>query len=265
MNQFTPFLIFVLFSNALLCQQNVTNIQSHSSNCTFVEGGIVRTDTTQKNISLVFTGHEFADGADTIIKQLNKHDIKANFFFTGDFYRNPEFERIITKLIEDGHYLGAHSDKHLLYCDWNKRDSTLVSEEKFNADIENNYQEMNRFGIDKERAKLYMPPYEWYNLQIVKWSNEIGLTIVNYTPGTYSNADYTIPSMGKQYRSSDFIFTKILEYESNQPNGLNGFILLTHIGTHPDRTDKFYFRLDELLSILLSKGYSFRRLDELIN
>ncbi|MFZ4621856.1 MAG: glycoside hydrolase family 9 protein, partial [Bacteroidota bacterium] len=58
-------------------------------------GGIIRMDTTKKEIYLVFTGHEFADGSETITSVLSKHKIKASFFFTGDFYRTGRFTSLI--------------------------------------------------------------------------------------------------------------------------------------------------------------------------
>ncbi len=39
----------------------------------------------------------------------------------------------------------------------------------------------------------------WYNAQISAWTAERGLTLVNFTPGTRSNADYTTPDMGDRY------------------------------------------------------------------
>ena len=159
----------------------------------------------------------------------------------------------------NGHYLGAHSDKHLLYCTWENRDSLLVTKEEFRHDVMNNYSAMAKFGITKEEARYFMPPYEWYNTAVSKWSNEIGLQIINFTPGTTSNADYTIPTMAN-YVSSDSIFARILRFESTQKNGLNGFLLLSHIGTDEQRTDKFYNKLDELITELKSRGYSFGRL-----
>lgn len=222
-------------------------------------GGIVRFDTTQKNIYLVFTGHEYADGADVIIAALRKHSAKASFFFTGDFYRNRNFVPAIRQLHTDVHYLGAHSDKHLLYCTWEKRDSLLVTKEELTDDILNNYAAMKTFGISKKDAPYFMPPYEWYNQQISDWVAEFGLQIVNFTPGTSSNADYTTPEM-PNYISSDSIYARILRYESTRSAGLNGFILLVHIGTSERRTDKFYSHLDRLMAELLRRGYSFRRL-----
>jgi endoglucanase len=225
-------------------------------------GGIIRADKNQKLISLVFTGHEFADGGETIRAALKHHGIKASFFFTGDFYRNPRFGTLIAHLIDDGHYLGAHSDRHLLYCSWEKRDSLLVSKTEFFNDLANNYIELDRFCIARENALYFMPPYEWYNEQISAWCREFGLTLINFTPGTSSNADYTTPDMGRQYVSSDTIYHRILRYEETHKDGLNGFILLLHIGTHPGRTDKFHSKLDALLTELEQRGYRFARIDE---
>lgn len=220
-------------------------------------GGLERMDTTTKNIYLSFTGGDYNDGGWAIHRTLKKNKLKAHFFFTGGFYRNRENTRLVKKLIRKGHYLGAHSDQHLLYAAWENRDSLLVSKEEFTTDLLKNYQEMDAFGIPKEDALFFMPPYEWYNQQISDWTKEMGLILINFSPGTRSNADYTTPDMGERYISSDRIYRSIMDYEQNSSNGLNGFILLIHIGTHPSRTDKFYFQLPQLLEELKQKGYSF--------
>nr|WP_231583583.1 polysaccharide deacetylase family protein [Rufibacter radiotolerans] len=193
---------------------------------------------------------------------LRKHRVKAAFFLTGDFYRNPAFAPVIKGLKQDGHYLGAHSDKHLLYTDWQKRDSLLVTKGQFTVDLFANYVEMERFGITEQEAPFYLPPYEWYNQQIADWTKELGLTLLNYTLGTLSHADYTYPSLGKQYRSSQVILDSIMDWEQKDPQGLNGFLLLLHLGTDPRRTDKFYFKLDTLLTELEKRGYRFVSLPE---
>lgn len=230
---------------------------------TVLYGGVVRGDVRLKRIALVFTGHEFADGGEVISETLKSQKVKGSFFFTGDFYRNPDFGRLVRKLKSCGHYLGAHSDQHLLYCDWTKRDSLLVSRTEFLNDLKANYAEMEKFGIRKERALYFLPPYEWYNDSVSLWSREAGLKLVNFTPGTRSNADYTTPEM-KNYRSSREILKSITDYEVKDKNGLNGFILLVHIGVSPARTDKFYQHLEKLIRELKSKSYTFVRIDQLL-
>ncbi|MEJ7671938.1 MAG: hypothetical protein WKF59_04350 [Chitinophagaceae bacterium] len=79
------------------------------------------------------------------------------------------------------------------------------------------------------------------------------MQLINYSPGTKSTADYTTPDM-KNYRSSEEIYQSILDKEEKDVNGLNGFILLIHFGTDPKRTDKFYNRLDELITCVEEKG-----------
>ena len=226
-------------------------------------GAIIRGDTAQKKIALVFTGDEFADGGDFIIQTLQKEKIKASFFFTGNFYRSESFKKIVQQLKKDGNFLGPHSDKHLLYCDWIKRDSLLVSHEQFKKDLLQNYSEMNKHGVKKNQAAYFLPPYEWYNDTIAKWTEELDLQLINFTPGTRSTADYTTPGM-KNYRSSEEIYQSIINYEQSAPSGLNGFILLIHIGTDPKRTDKFYRRLPELIKHLKTENYQFQRIDQLL-
>ena len=121
---------------------------------------------------------------------------------------------------------------------------------------------MEAFGIKKKEAIFFMPPYEWYNQQISNWTDELGLILINYTPGTRSSADYTTPDMGKRYIGSQEIYERILSFESTTSSGLNGFILLIHIGTAPERTDKFYYRLEDLITELENRDYQFKQLTE---
>jgi len=248
----------------LLLPLHTANSQTGGSPYLLLYGAIVRGDTSNPELALVFTGDEFANGGIHIASILSEHDVKGSFFFTGKFYRNPEFENLIQALLEGEHYMGAHSDQHLLYCTWENRDSLLVSQKQFNDDLLDNYNAMRTFGIAREDAPFFLPPYEWYNDSIAKWTRTMGLQLVNFTQGTLSHADYTVPRTSG-YRSSEEIFRSILEYETSASDGLNGFILLTHIGTDPERTDKFYLYLEKLIEELKVQGYRFKRIDELLN
>lgn len=229
----------------------------------YSRGAVIRGDSTQKNIALIFTGHEFAEGGEFILKTLRQEKINASFFFTGDFYRNKKFKKLIQSLRINGNYLGSHSDKHLLYCDWKKRDSLLVSKKQFQFDLADSYTAMSRHGIKINQAALFLPPYEWYNDSIAGWTSELKLQLINYTLGTLSHADYTTDNE-KAYRSNNVIYNSIINYEQSHASGLNGFLLLMHIGAGPLRTEKFYHQLPQLISYLKSKGYRFLRVDEIL-
>jgi endoglucanase len=251
------FLVLLLLS--VLPAISQTGRSSHQ----LFHGAVVRGDTSKAELALVFTGDEYADGGVHIAHILKQYGIEASFFLTGKFYRNAEFEDLIQVLVKGGHYLGAHSDQHLLYCDWVNRDSLLVTQKQFRDDLQDNYKAMVSFGIKEEDALFFLPPYEWYNDSISSWTQAMGLQLINHTHGTLSHADYTVPGT-RAYRSSNEIYQSILDYETSVSNGLNGFILLSHIGTAPERTDKFYFYLEKLLKELKSRGYRFKGIEELL-
>src|ERR1700752_2646562 len=67
------------------------------------QGAIVRGDLSKKEIALVLTGDEFADGGDVIRAVLYKRNVRASFFLTGNFYANPAFRSLIDGLKKDSH------------------------------------------------------------------------------------------------------------------------------------------------------------------
>ncbi|NPV84056.1 MAG: polysaccharide deacetylase family protein, partial [Candidatus Aminicenantes bacterium] len=247
-------LVILAFLSVLLSAQDLT----------YVQGGVVRGPVDGKRVALVFTADSYGEGGEYILAELERKGIKASFFLTGNFLRRPEFRSLVEEMVKGGHYVGPHSDRHLLYCDWQDRQKTLVTGEEFLADLEANYEELARFGVDRSRARFFMPPYEWYNQQIVDWAATAGAIIVSFTPGLMTNADYTTPDM-PGYRSSEKIYRQLLDYEASSASGLNGFIILVHLGVAPDRTDLFYFWLGRLIDDLRERGYSPVRIDELLS
>jgi len=221
------------------------------------DDGIIRTDPSVRHIDFVFTAADKADGADRIISTLRKYNIKGGFFFTGEFFEL--YPDVVRRLVSEGHYVGSHSYGHLLYAPWGKRDSLLVTRQEFEEDMFKSYKVLREFGITD--APYFIPPYEHYNATISSWARQLGLQVINYTPGTLTNGDYTTPGMSR-YFSSKEILGKIREYERTDPDGLNGHIMLIHFGTDPSRTDKFYDKLPGLIRELRRKGYSFTPLKD---
>ena len=233
------------------------HLTTQPDNNIYQDGGIIRTDPSVKHIDFVFTAADKADGAERIISTLRKYNIKGGFFFTGEFFEM--YPDVVRRLVSEGHYVGSHSYGHLLYAPWGNRDSLLVTKQEFEEDIFKSYKVLREFGITD--APYFIPPYEHYNATISSWARQLGLQVINYTPGTITNGDYTTPEM-KRYFSSKEILGRIWEYERTNPNGLNGHIMLIHFGTDPARTDKFYDKLPGLIRELRRKGYSFTPLKD---
>jgi peptidoglycan/xylan/chitin deacetylase (PgdA/CDA1 family) len=222
-------------------------------------GALIRKNIKKKEIYLIFSADEYGEGAEHILKVLSEKKANASFFFTGNFLRNPVNAATIKRIIADDHFLGPHSDKHLLYMSWENRDSLLVTKASFQADLKANFIEIERKGVKLTEKKYFLAPYEWYNSAIASWTADMGVELINLSPGSGTNADYITPDM-KNYQSSETLLNRLKNYEAYEQNGLNGAFILIHLGTHPDRTDKFYYKLEEIISYFTIKGYSFKKL-----
>ncbi len=230
---------------------------------TVVDGGIRRGPVDRRRMALVFTGHEFGESAATILDALARRQVRASFFLTGTFLRDSALQPLVRRMVREGHYVGPHSDAHLLYAPWEGPKQTLVSRDAFRDDLERNVEALAALGVPKDAVSIFLPPYEWYTAEIAAWTREMGMTLVCHTPGTRSTADYTEEGT-RQFVPTDAIFDSILRRERDDPHGLNGFMLLLHVGAGPGRADKFHRRFDELLSELLARGYTLVRVDALL-
>ena len=232
--------------------------------CELENGGIIRGPKASKRIALVFSGHEFAEGGEAILNALAQRQGRASFFLTGSFLLNPQFKSLVSQMVADGHYLGPHSDKHLRYCAGDEPQHTLISEEEFTGDLLANATKIAAHSFGERRfSRYFLPAFACYNREIVDWTRQQRWTLINFTPGTRSHADDT-GEADPNFVSSAAIFDSIVKAEGEDPHGLNGFILLFHLGSGPGRADKFHFRFGELLDMLGGKGYQFVRVDELL-
>ena len=239
-----------LYLSLLMCWLSLLPVAGDDK--VYSHGGIIRGNDSLKQICLVFTAATWADGATYILPVLKEKHVSGGFFFTGHFYER--YPDVVRQLLRDGHYVGSHGYGHLLYCAWENRDSLLVTRQDFADDMHKAYSQMKRFGIKKSDAPYFIPSYEYYNDSIALWAKRMGLQVINFTPGTGTNADYTVPTM-KNYRSSKELYRNLMDYE--EKHALNGYFLMLHFGTHPERTDKFYHLLPQLIDELRARGYKF--------
>jgi peptidoglycan/xylan/chitin deacetylase (PgdA/CDA1 family) len=225
-------------------------------------GGIVRGDTAQTRIALIFTGGSYGEGAEHILDVLGRQGVKASFFVTGDYVSHEEFHHGLHRMVDEGHILGPHSHAHLLYCSWDDRSETLVTEQEFKEDLEINIEQLRAFGAMADDGLIpFIPPFEWYNEDQVGWSDDMGLVLFNFTSGIGSHRDWA-PEGHAAFRPSQQIFEDVLEFEETDEHGLNGALMLMHLGSQ--REDKMHPLLEPLIEELRARGYSFVRIDEML-
>ncbi|MCK7540394.1 MAG: polysaccharide deacetylase family protein [Marinilabiliales bacterium] len=110
------------------------------------EGAVVRIGINTKDIYLVFSADSYGEGASHILDVLKSNNAGGSFFLTEIFCAIPPTPLLIKRIISSGHYIGPHSDKHLLYNSWENRDSVLVTKETFVEDLKSNYMELIKKG-----------------------------------------------------------------------------------------------------------------------
>jgi peptidoglycan/xylan/chitin deacetylase (PgdA/CDA1 family) len=249
-------LAFAIATSVHALEQGATAVQRDAY------GAIVRGDVTRKRLSLIFTGDEFGESTAPILDVLQSRRLKGAFFLTGNFLRRSELKPLVRRIVHEGHYVGPHSDSHPLYSDWKNRDKSLVTEAFFTADLTKNISALRAIGALRPGEPAYfVPPYEWYNREQVHWSRKAGVELVNFTPGSGSNRDY-MREDEPRFVSSRRILDDILAYERKDPHGLNGFLLLLHLGS--GRRDPFHTHLRTLCDELGRRGYEIVRIDDLL-
>ena len=236
-------------------------------------GVITRMDTTQKKVYLVFTAHfssndngafENFDGIVPVLDVLEKQGVKGSFFPTGECFRVEKYQEPLRRIIREGHYLSAHSNKHLLLCPEDDKSINLVTADSLAKDIAGMEAELRKLGLEKKDFCWMIPPYENYNQFSANALRDLGYKLINPTPGGILTGEDWAPIGAPNFVSGEEIMDSIWAFE--EENTLNGVILLVHAMHYPDRTDadRIYTRLDEIINGLKVKGYSFGSFKEFI-
>jgi peptidoglycan/xylan/chitin deacetylase (PgdA/CDA1 family) len=228
--------------------------KNESASVIDTHGAMVKLHSDRKVIHLIFSADTRFEGGELILQTLDKNKVKASFFLTGNCLRTQSFEPLIKKIIKQGHYVGGHSDNHLLYASWDNRQQSLVSADSLINDFRKNMSELEKFGVKVSQVNYFLPPYEYYNQEHTRLIRSMGQIPVNFTPSVRTAADYTTPDMSN-YQSAQALIDQLFAFE--EEHGLNGNILLIHPGTEASRVDKLYLRLDEIIKRLKKKGYIF--------
>ena len=234
------------------------------------DSGIVRrVNPDEKNVYLVFTAHysendngyfENFDGVVPVLNTLKEKEVKGSFFPTGVCFVQPQYQEPIRRIIDEGHYLSAHSYAHLVLCE---NGETLVSADSLAKDFARMEAQLARFGLEKKQYYWMIPPYETCNAESRENIERLGYRLLNPSEGPIFDLDWTTPDM-PSYKSIDQMLGRLWEIEESE--GLNGIILLIHAMNYPDKQDveRPYNHLGEIIDTLKARGYGFRTFNEVI-
>lgn len=256
MNKFPLYiLLLIVFPCLLACGKSTSTPADKDVYDRY--GCMIRHNVGDREIHFIFSADSMFEGGSYALDVLDSTGIKASFFFTGNFLRDSANAPIIRRVINSGHYLGPHSDGHILLCDWDEARTTLVDADSLLLDLDRNFAELARFGVSRDSALYVLPPFEWCNAMHGEAYKKAGYKPVQPSPGILTYRDYTTPDM-KEYHSSERMLTQLYEFERKK--GLDGVMLILHLGTQSIRADKLYHHLPSIIDSLTTLGYKFARL-----
>ena len=261
-------IVFVLAIGIMSCSQT----KQVPEYVTDSYGVVEKINPKLNEVYLVFTAHyshadsgrfENFDGLVPVLNTLKEKGVKGSFFPTGVCFDVEKYQEPIKRLIGEGHYLSSHSYAHLLLCDENDRNISLVSEDSLRADFAIMESKLESYGLTKEQYCWLIPPYEVYDQKAVDVMKDMGYRLINPTSGFLTGMDWTSPG-ADNYHSTEMILENLWKYE--QENTFNGVVLLIHAMNYPDRTDvdRPYNHLGSIIDKLKEKGYTFKTMFDVI-
>lgn len=188
-----------------------------------------------KLIALTFDDGPHPKRTAEILDILNEYGIKATFFVIGE---NVElYPELIEREISEGHEIGNHTENHksLLKADKVELEKEIAT---FSGTLE------EKFGY---KTKLIRPPGGQYNENLPPYAAENGYKVILWSVDT-----------------RDWAHTPVADIKANVlKNTRDGAIILFHdyvAGKSPTPA-----ALREVIPALLSEGYEFVTVSELIN
>lgn len=225
-----------------------------------------------KMVSITFDGGSLANITNEILDTLQSRNVKSTMFLTGFFIK--KYPEIIKKLVELGHEPANHTltHPHLTSYGNNRVQATLstVSQNFLYKELtENNHLFFSLTG--KHLAPLWRAPYGEYNKQLCCWARTAGYFHIGWRQGRswregFDTNDWVPDRETPGFKTPDEVFTKIVTLANTKPYGINGGIILMHLGTErKNREDQVHLKLGMMIDSLRSLGYSIVPVSEMMN
>ena len=187
--------------------------------------------TNEKVLSISFDCAWGVDYTDKLLEIMKEEDVKCTFFMV-EFWakKHPDY---VKKIFDAGHEIGTHSSTHPYMSKLSKEGiiRELTTSTKVIEDITN------------KKVEVFRAPYGDYNDLLIKTARELGLYTIQWD----------VDSLDWKNLSAKEIEDRVLNRVKN------GSIVLFHNqGLHTHEA------LKNIIITLKSKGYSFKRIGDLI-
>lgn len=223
---------------------------------------LVRADTSRRQVLLTFDGGSDDNATASILDTLKAHNIHATMFLTGEYIQR--YPEMVRRIVADGHAVGNHTatHPHLTSFSFNGRQATLPGvTAEFIASQLGRAEALFQGVTGRQMDPFWRAPFGEYNGQILKWAADAGYRHVYWSP-KMDTLDWVSDETNPLFRSPGQMMAKLLRQAQTSPEGLNGGIILMHLGTEREGENRADTMLEGLIDQLSGEGYSFASVKE---
>lgn len=220
-------------------------------------------DTHKKRLAFTFDGGSTATHTEEILLILRENHIRCTMFLTGKFME--KYPDLVKDILKDGHEIGNHTynHPHLTTYSENKHHHTQEYVDKAFLRKQLLKTDSIFYGISGSHLQpFWRAPFGEYNNRILTWAAEEGYLHIRWTSG-FDSFDWVDDQSSKLYRTPQQFFLHFEEENKIRQQGLNGIIVLMHLGSHRDH-DHIFEALPEIIRFVQNKGYTLVRISDLL-
>ncbi len=256
------FQMVVLNENQKTVYNDQLSVQYQKSQVELLRHSLNIGSVSNKMLALTFDGGSDDAHTEEILEILRQNNLHCTLFLTGKFME--KHPSLVREMLKDGHEIGNHTfdHPHLTTYSENYRQDTRPEVTRKFLQRELLKTDSIFFGISGKHLKPYWrAPYGEYNRQILTWAAELGYLHVRWTKG-FDTYDWITDASSKLYRTPAEIYQHIMAEERSRPQGLNGIIVLMHLGSHRDNNHIFE-TMPKLIREIKRRGYALGSISDL--
>jgi peptidoglycan/xylan/chitin deacetylase (PgdA/CDA1 family) len=216
-----------------------------------------------KQLAITFDAGSDSSFTREILRMLDKLNVRSTLFLTGKFMlRHPE---LVREMVQAGHEIANHTYNHPHLTSFSENGKHHLTPGITRHFIHRQLIRTDSifYHLTGQHLKPYWrAPFGEYNQQILLWAAEVGYLHIRWT-GSFDTHDWVTDESSQIYRTPDEVFNKILQAEQERPNGLNGVIMLMHLGSQRNE-DHMFTILPKLVRTIRNKGYMLGCISDLL-
>jgi peptidoglycan/xylan/chitin deacetylase (PgdA/CDA1 family) len=228
--------------------------------------------TSQKKlVAITFDGSDQANAAVDILDTLASRNVKATMFLSGHFLQSkPD---LVRRILNDGHEVGNHTYSHPHLTSYVQDNTQTTLPSVSGAILARELLKTDSIFsalYGRPLSPLWRSPYGDHNRIICIWGQQAGFLHIGWGQGrtwlkNLDSNDWTPNEETAGYHTPQEVYDKIVELAMGPDSGINGGIILMHLGTvRSQREKQVHLVLGRLIDTLQSLGYRMVTVSELL-